>query len=144
MKVDSKIHSIDNIHLDIPYTWIMRRLGYDKDDHPDNHTLKMIEENMAVALSNSECSGAFRFLKIESIVKDKILLEEKIQIKSLSIAKFLSGCRYVALIFATTGGKIVNEIEADIHTSKVTEALILDAAASEIADAALEQVQSAA
>ncbi len=143
MKPDSKIHHIDNIHVDIPYTWILQRLGYDKDDHPDEHTLKIIEESMIVALSDCKCSGAFRILKVESLANNQVLLENNIHIKSAHIAKFLFGCQYAALIFATAGETIVNEIEADIHNSRITEALILDAAGSEIADLALEQVQNA-
>lgn len=142
MRPDGKIHHVDSIHVEIPYTWILRRLGYEKDEHPDRHTLSLIEENVAVALSNSECSGAYRILKIESIKTGGVELEGGRPMKSSSISKFLSDCQYAALIFATAGGKITGEIESDIHGAKMTEALILDAAGSEIVEAATDQMQS--
>ncbi len=142
MKPDSKIHRVESIHVEVPYTWILRRLGYDKDDHPDRHTLSLIEENVALALSDSECSGAYRILKIESRKDTAVALDGKLKIRSASISKFLSDCQYAALIFATAGRKITGEIESDIHGTKMTEALVLDAAGSEIVEAATDQMQS--
>lgn len=142
MKPDNQIHRVENIHIDIPYQWILRRLGYEKNDHPDRHTLSLIEQNVAIAVSDSKCSGAFRVLKIKKIKKSEVELDFDLNIRSMAIAKFLSDCQYAGLIFATAGRKITAEIETDIHGDKMTEALIIDAAGSEIADAAVERIQS--
>ncbi|HOK04227.1 MAG TPA: hypothetical protein PLN24_03120 [Victivallales bacterium] len=141
MKLDNEIHKIENIHVDIPYQWILRRLGYEKGDSPDSSTLSIIKNNVAMAVADSNCSGAFRIFKINSIKKSEIIFETNVKIKSYSISKYLSDCHYAAMIFATAGSKISSDIESDIVGEKMTEALIIDAAGSEIADAAIDEVQ---
>jgi len=141
MKPDNEVHKIENIHVDIPYQWILRRLGYEKGDSPDTRTLSMIEDNVAIAVADSNCSGAFRIFKIDSIKESEVILKSNIKINSYSISKYLSDCQYVAMLFATAGKKISYDVESDIAGQKITEALIIDAAGSEIADAAIDEVQ---
>jgi len=139
--IDSAIHRIKNIHPEIPEKWILDRLKFKKDKTLlDKKSADFLNKNILRASSLCICEGAFRFLRISSIASQETSLESGITFGSASISKFLRNSEFALIMGITAGNDIIREIEGEIAAGKGAEAVILDAAASEIADCAMDYI----
>ena len=62
------------------------------------------------------------------------------EFESRQLARFLANCNEIVLMGATAGREIMNAIKEDASGANVTRGIVLDAAASEIVDAALDWI----
>ena len=139
--IDSAIHRIKNIHPEIPVKWILSRLKYKKNKTLlDKKSANFLNKNILRASSLCQCEGAFRFLRIVSSSAEETSLESGMTFKSASISKFLRGSEFALIMGVTAGDEIIKEIESEIAAGRGAEAVILDAAASEIADCAMDYI----
>jgi hypothetical protein len=52
MAPDSKIHKANNIKPRIPYKWILRRLGFKKNETPPQDLIKLLDMNAGGIMLN--------------------------------------------------------------------------------------------
>ena len=130
-----------NINISVPYKEIYRRLGYR--ENITSISLKQkkeVEDYIAEGLSYIGLKGTAMRLAIAKKYSDKIILENKVVFKSLSLAKMLQGSSEVLLIAATCGNKIMSNIKKNSRGENVSKAVVFDAVASEMADGALDWI----
>ncbi len=118
---------------------ILTRLGYRKTttvfSEEYKHKLnKMIQEG--ILMCNTK--GIFgRYSIIEKSDKH-IMLENELVFESAGLAKLLSNSTEVVLMASTVGSDITDRIHSEVESGDASFGVILDAVASETADAALD------
>jgi len=133
--MDLKIHRIENIHVEPPRKNILARLKFNVHKTKlDKRILELFEKTMGYAMSLCECKGVYRFLDIESKSDKKITLSDGTVFKSASLAKLLKESSKVVMMASTVGYGITEETNVLITKNRASEAVIVDASASEIAD----------
>ncbi|HOM03435.1 MAG TPA: vitamin B12 dependent-methionine synthase activation domain-containing protein [Acetivibrio sp.] len=117
---------------------ILTRLGYRKTTTIlDDNYKKKLAENINKGLMLCNTKGVFGTFKITKRDEEFVELENGVILKSKSLSKLLSGSMDVVLMAATVGKEIVDRIVDEINKDGAF-AVILDAVASETADAALD------
>ena len=99
---------------------------------------KETERYIEDAFGLIQLKGAARRLQARIEVPDRVVLFEDFILTSRNLADFLAGCQEVVLLGATAGCEIMEAIAEDMIGDRVTRAVVLDAAASETVDAALD------
>ena len=118
---------------------IYTRLGYAKTKTQlSEKKMLEIDEIIYEGLSKAKIVGGYRILNIESIEHNKITLAEGIVFESLKLTQFLKEAKRVAVMFATAGKDITEEIALLFENNNASKALIYDAVASEAVDSALD------
>jgi hypothetical protein len=132
---------LEKIIIEPPTAKIYSRLGFKKkitslSSSQRQQTDRHIEE--AVSLISLQAS--FLVLPITKNDGRKILLASGLSFDSAKLASFLGDCREAALMGATAGGKIMEAIRNKTNLGDLTCAVVYDATASEMADAALDWI----
>lgn len=138
-----KVHYFKNISIATPFAQIYRRLGYRKgvtDLSPRDKA--QTEGYIETALSLIRLQGAARRLPIQPEGKSSVSLPGEATFESRRLVKFLSGSDEILLMGATAGPEIMAAIQEDAAGRNVTRGVVLDAAASEVVDAALDWIMA--
>jgi hypothetical protein len=132
---------LEKIILDPPKAKIYSRLGFKKkitslSPSQKQETDRYIEE----AVSLISMQGSFLTLPITKNEGRKIKLAGRLSFDSAKLAAFLGDCREAALMGATAGSSIMEAIGEKTRQDNLTAAVVYDATASEMADAALDWI----
>lgn len=120
---------------------ILTRLGYRKTKTVFSEDYKkkldrMINEGFLMC----NTKGIFgRYAIIEKSDKH-VMLENELVLESVGLAKLLNNSVEVVLMASTVGSKITDRIHYEVESGDVSFGVILDAVASETADAALDWI----
>ncbi len=139
--LDNAVHLIDNLPFRPPEREILRRLGYDRaKTRRSPSDMKMFREVVSRTAALCRCRGAYRLAEISRISGDGASLKCGGTLPGASISKFLSGAKFAVVMGVTAGGEVAEEISSLFSggEARKAEAVIMDAAASEIADAAMD------
>lgn len=132
-----------SIKIATPRDAIYKRLGYKKGmTQIDSILSDEIERYIGEALSLIDLRGSALILKIEDRSDTEIHLEGGVLLESVSLAWMLVGSAEVLIMAATAGESIMSAITADVLSANVTRGVVLDAAASEVVDAALDWIMA--
>jgi hypothetical protein len=133
----------ETIRIDLPREQIYRRLGYRRDATIISpRQTEEIERYMEEAQSLISLKGTVLRLPIREISANRVVLEGDVTFASRNLARFLDRCREAALMGATAGPAIMAAISEDASGRDVTRAVVMDATASEMTDAALDWIMS--
>ncbi len=128
----------ESINLAPPKNKIYLRLGYLQDKTQLSEAeLAKLEAYIDFALDKINLQGSAAIISIKEKTDSEIILEDNIVIKSNSIKKFLTGCTSVLFMGATSGRDIMKVISQDKEKKDLEKAVVADAVASELTDAAL-------
>ena len=126
-----------------PREAIYRRLGYRRSStHLSQVQRDETERYIREAEGMIRLQGAALRLPVRLEKPDRIILADDMAMISGQLAAFLGDSREIALMGATGGNGIMEAIRQDTAGDRVTRAVVLDAAASEIVDAALDWVMT--
>lgn len=143
MSFGDTVQRIDNLTFPIPEREILRRLGYDREKtRRSGAEMKMFQAIVSRAAALCRCRGAYRLAEISSSDESRVTLDNGCILEGASISKFLAGAKFAVFMGVTAGGEVTEEISALFAggESRKAEAVIMDAAASEIADAAMDSL----
>jgi hypothetical protein len=122
---------------------ILSRLGYDKyrTTLPDK-TMREIESLIKDTENTLNITAAYRIIGIKHINSPQIILEDGTTLSGKRLSKLLENSRQALIMGATGGAKIMELIAGLQEEGKMSEAVVIDAAASEITDSALDFVMA--
>ncbi len=139
--MDSNIHKIENMHVEPPRKDILSRLKYNIHKTKLNErSTAFFEKTLLFAVSICECSGVYRFMDIQEKSDKRVVLSGGIVFESASLAKLLKGSTKVVMMASTVGEEITGETNDLIGKNRASEAIIIDAAASEMADEVMNKI----
>jgi hypothetical protein len=138
-----RLITFERITIEPPLEAIYRRLGYRK-----GHT--QIKPGEAGALGKSieqarsliTLQGAARRLPILSKDSRQIRLPGDLCLESTQLASLFANSQEVLLMGATAGAAVMEAIRRDTAADNLTRAVVLDATASEMVDAALDWMEA--
>jgi len=139
--MNNKINYFYNIKKDAENKKILYRIGY-----KSGITKMSVDEekriNLYIKKSKSLCfiKCAYKKIKIK-IIKDKIYIENRSVIKSKNLSKLLFNSAEIIFMASTVGEDIIKERDKQIKKGDPVYGIILDATASETADAGLDWMQ---
>jgi hypothetical protein len=130
-----------NISIDPPYTKIYSRLGYKKkttqlSPGQQKETGRLIDEAAAII----SLQGSILRTIITKNNGDEIKLSANVTFSSKKLAAFLRNCPEAVLMGATAGAAIMDAIREKTSRDDLAAAVVYDATASEMADAALDWI----
>ena len=134
---------LDHIIIAPPVAKIYSRLGFKKkitslsSDHRQE-TDRYMEE----AASIIRLQGSFLRLSIRKNDGLTIALEGRTTFRSAKLSAFLGDCRDAVLMGATAGKPIIDAIGEKTAQGNLTAAVVYDATASEMTDAALDWIMN--
>jgi len=139
----SEIRVMKALRPDYNKTLIYTRLGYRKNttrlsqDERDNidYLVELTENTLNIVT-------AYRIVDILNISSPYILLEDGTRLKGEKLSELLNGCHQALIMFATGGPKVIELIEKLQNEGRLSDAVVVDAAASEITDSALDVVMA--
>lgn len=135
------VRYFDAITVTTPYDAIYRRLGYRRGvTGLSPREKEETEASIDRALSLIRLQGAALRLPVRREGSATIILPDGAVLESRRLFKFLGACDEALLMAATAGPEIMRAIQADAGGRSVTRGVVLDAAASEITDAALDWI----
>lgn len=134
----SPVNIIEIISIDPPYEKIYQRLGFKKKTteltaQQQKETDLLIED----ALSLITLKGSTRRTVIQKNDGSKVVITGDLIFASSQLARFLGDCREALLMGATAGSAIMEAIAGKIERDNIAAAVVYDATASEMTDAAL-------
>jgi hypothetical protein len=134
---------LERIIFDPPYKKIYQRLGFQKKTteitaKQQKETDLLIEE----ALSIISLKGAMLATGIIENDGNDVVLSDGLTFASKKLANFLRGCPEVLFMGATAGNAIMDAIKDKTIKDNLSAAVVYDAAASEMVDAALDWIMS--
>lgn len=133
------IKVLHQIKPDYNKNLIMTRLGYQKNaTELTPFQLKSVEDSILRAEALIKLTVAYRFMTILNNDGECLLLEDGSCLRGKALAAHLIHCKEAVLMLSTAGKTVVHEIEVLVKKGEMSEAVILDAAASEITDAGLD------
>jgi len=133
----------ESLRIDLPREAIYRRLGYRRDaTQISPRQTAEIEDYMEEARSLISLKGTALRLPVRGISPVRVVLGDDVVFESRHLARFLDRSREVALLGTTAGSAIMTAIAKDAAGRNVTRAVVMDATASELADAALDWIMS--
>ncbi len=138
-----KLITFERIPVEPPLEAIYRRLGYRKgltQVRPDNRTL--VGNRIGEARSLIALKGAARRLPILSRDSGSIGLPGGHSLQSAQLAALLAGAQEILVMGATAGAAVIEAIRQDSAADNLARAVVLDATASEMVDAALDWMES--
>jgi hypothetical protein len=129
----------ERILIDPPYDKIYQRLGFKKKTtkltvRQQKETDYFIEEALSVIL----LKGTMLRININGNDDNKVVLAGDITFPSRQLANFLRDCKEAVLMGATAGNAVMDAIKEKTNQDKLAAAVIYDATASEMTDAALD------
>lgn len=134
-----KLYRIDPINVQIPEKEILSRLRYNihKTEIDQDYYLK-IKRIMLKGFQACSLQGVWGRCDISDISADRVIFDSGDEIKSASIAKFLSTCHSAVFMAVTAGSAVVEMASEAVQSGDGGAAVILDAVGSETAEAAVE------
>lgn len=134
----SPVNIFERISIDPPYEKIYQRLGFKKKTteltaQQQKKTDLFIED----ALSLIMLKGSMLRTVIKKNDGKNVVIAGDLTFQSRQLAKFLFDCREALLMGATAGPAIMEAISGKTKNDNLTAAVIYDATASEMTDAAL-------
>lgn len=131
------------IQISEPRDKIFHRLGYRRGvTTVDGGVKETIERDIAYALSLIHLRGAALRLEIRERSAATIICKEGIIFQSSGISHMVRDCDELLIMGATAGSDIIDAIGRDAQEDRLTRGVVLDAVASEMADAALDWIVS--
>ncbi len=132
---------LEKIMIDPPAAQIYSRLGFKKkvtalSSSHQKETNRHIEE----AASIINLQGSFLRLPISKNDGQRITLAGQIIFNSTKLSIFLRDCREAILLGATAGSPVMEAIRQKTALGDLTAAVVYDATASEMTDAALDWI----
>lgn len=122
---------------------IYTRLGYDKNRTELSEVIRSDVERLLTKTENIlEITAAFRIVDILEIKAPKVMLEDNTLLVGQKLSELLGNCDQALLMLATGGKRIMAHLGELQNEGRMSEAVVVDAAASEITDAALDLVMS--
>jgi len=122
---------------------IMSRLGYDKyRTNLSAETIREIERLIKKTENIMDITAAYRISGITQIIPPQIILEDGTILSGQKLSELLKNSRQALIMGATGGTKVIELIERLQQEGKMSEAVVIDAAASEITDSALDFVMA--
>ncbi len=138
-----RLITFERITIEPPPEAIYRRLGHRKDltrIRPDE--AKTLGDRIEQARTIITLKGAARRLPILSKDSRRIQLPDNEALKSVHLAALLADSQEVLLMGATAGDAIMEAIRQDTAADNLTRAIVFDATASEMVDAALDWMEA--
>jgi len=130
-----------NISIEPPYAKIYSRLGYKKSTTKlslgqQKETDRLIEEAVSFIL----IKGSILRTTISKNDGEEIILAENLTFSSKKLSALLKDCPEAVLMGATAGSAIMDAIREKTSWDDLTAAVVYDATASEMVDAALDWI----
>lgn len=138
-----RLITFERITIEPPLKAIYRRLGYRKgltQIRPDE--ARALGDGIEQARALITLKGAARRLPILSKDTRQIQLPGGHVLESAQLAALLADSREVILLGATAGPAVIEAIHRDTAENNLTRAVVFDAAASEMVDAALDWMET--
>jgi hypothetical protein len=133
---------LENIQAEASRDHILIRMGYKKGlTKLSAEDEKEIDDNIKKARAMCRLQGAYLTLKIAVIEPAEVQLENGITFKSTGLAKLLKGCQEAVLMASTAGKDVVLARDKEVTDGDAAYGLVIDATASETADAGLDWIQ---
>lgn len=122
---------------------ILSRLGYDKRRTVlPGEAMREVERLILYAENTLNLTAVYRIMDISQIESPQVVLEDGTILSGMRLSDLLK-YSHQALIMGATGGKKIMELIEGLQTEgKISEAAVIDAAASEITDSALDLVMT--
>ncbi|NLB78578.1 MAG: methionine synthase [Clostridiaceae bacterium] len=122
---------------------ILSRLGYDKHRTAiSNESLRGIGRLITYAENTLSIMATYRIIDISYIDSPRVVLEDGTILSGKKLSELLKNSCQALVMGATGGAKIMELIEQLQVEGKMSDAVVIDAAASEITDSALDFVMS--
>jgi hypothetical protein len=132
---------LNNIVVSPPLVKIYRRLGFKKTTSQiSSKTQKETDRIISQAAALISLRGSFTRLAINDNINGKISLDGDAIFHSKKLSVFLRDCKEAVLMGATAGNEIMEAIKEKSAQGDLQAAVIYDATASEMADAALDWI----
>jgi len=132
---------LERIILDPPLAKIYSQLGYkEKSTSLSSSRRQETDRYIQEAVSLICLQGSFLIVPIHKNDGRKTELASDLSFNSAKLARFLGDCREAALMGATAGASIMEAIREKTKQGQMTAAVVYDATASEMADAALDWI----
>lgn len=132
---------LNNIVVSPPLVKIYRRLGFKKTTSQiSSKTQKETDRIITQATALISLRGSFTRLAINDNINGKISLDGDAIFHSKKLSVFLRDCKEAVLMGATAGNEIMEAIKEKSAQGDLQAAVIYDATASEMADAALDWI----
>lgn len=132
---------LNYINVTPPIERIYSRLGYAKGKTSiDRQSKEKVDKYIEQALQIITLKASITRLPVINIKNNVVNLVSGISFHSKDIASLISGCEEVLFMGATAGAEIAKTISEYSNGNNVTEAVVYDALASEMTDAALDWV----
>ncbi len=129
----------DSIGIALPKEDIFRRLGYRRGvTRIEPHEQEEIDRAVDEALSLIHLQGVAARLAIKEKKTSETVLAAGETLKSRNLARMLKNSEEIILLGATAGQAVMDAIRDDSLRGRMTRGVILDAAASEMVDHALD------
>ncbi|MCP4649388.1 MAG: methionine synthase [PVC group bacterium] len=133
-----KVNIFEQINVTVPQERIYSRLGYAKGKtQVSKEQIEQTEQYIDQALSVITLKGAAVRIDITDFSDALVSLTNGSVLASRDLAEFLSGSKEVLFMGATSGLEIMRLITENAEGKDVTAAVVFDAVASEMTDAAL-------
>jgi hypothetical protein len=130
------------IRISIPQKSIYARLGFRKGSTVVKpREQERVEQFIQEAADIISLRGSARTVTIEKMDETGVVLDDGCILPSRSLARMLNGCSHAFMMGATAGQDIMDAI-GRASTSDLLRAVVLDATASEMTDAALDWIVS--
>ncbi|MCX7934890.1 MAG: methionine synthase [Planctomycetota bacterium] len=128
----------ESISIPLPYRRIMARLGYNPAHTVfHQHHLALVETAIALGFALCRLQGAYARVKIAQRTAQEITLATSHVLRSVSLSRLLGQSDEALLMAATVGSRVIEERDSGIAAADGLRAAVLDAVASETADAGL-------
>jgi hypothetical protein len=139
MKSVFKVRYFDHIPAMAGEKEILSRLGYNR------HLTVLTGEHRAGlqadirrGLALCDLKGAYCRVPVIGREIDRIIMANQQILESVSLAKLLTGSDELVLMAATVGAEVVSVVREEVGQGDITLGVIMDAVASETADAGLD------
>lgn len=128
---------IDCTQVEIPMKEVLKRIGYPPGYQEKNPVIQnMMDEALHFVRDHLAPKGILRILQIEDKTADSTLFKDvSFSITSQQVNRLLRNSEKAVLFMATIGDTIENRIAHLMDSKDMTRSVILDAFASETADA---------
>ncbi|NLY76191.1 MAG: methionine synthase [Firmicutes bacterium] len=143
MESYSKIISFESIPASPDPKLVLARLGFQKNrTEIDSVSQDKLERGLKDGLILCRSKGAAGRFRITEHREDSVAIETGLSFHSSRLARFLENCGEVVLLAVTVGTEIVDRIAREVNHGDAAYGVILDAVASETADAGLDWIMN--
>lgn len=138
-----KPHIFTAVAAEAPYDKILYRMGY-KNGLTEMDASQKAKIDAGIALGRSLCSLKTAYLRcdVEKEGTGSVKLKNGIEFKSNTLCEFMRGCKEIVLMASTAGQRVVDARDREMAAGNAALSIIIDAAASETADAGLDWMQN--